>query len=104
MSQHRYTTTHSDGRRIEVMMGYDRRLDYVFMTVFDLDSEDEDILYCNLDDDEAGLTCQNVDYFRRILHRLVIHVPESMFIETTRDQHACVGNREVDHTPAGSPQ
>lgn len=99
MSQHICNTTYQQ-RPVRVTIGYDRPLNYIHMIVMRTDaSEDEDdFVYNNLDDDDAGTDCQDVDYFRRILESLAIVVPESMFAETLRDQTARIGNRVVTHT------
>lgn len=99
MSQHTYQTLYKS-RPIHVTLGYDRPLDYVFMTVLLLDAADHenDVIYSNLDDPDAGTECDDVNYFRRILHDLEITVPETMFAETMRDQKKRVGNRMLNHT------
>ena len=96
MSRHTYTTMHA-GRRTAVVMGYDRPLRYVFMTVEDLDASDDEAayLYSNLDQpDPDSLT---LDDFRTALQQLGIDVPESLFIETAADRLNNVGNRTVLH-------
>ncbi len=49
MSQVRYRTKH-DGKNIEVMAGWDPPLAHFFMTIFDLDAEDEEIIYSTIND------------------------------------------------------
>lgn len=98
MSQHLFETTDANGETVTVTMGYDRRLDYVFCTVM---KADDDFIYSNLDDDGAGIDQHDVDYYRPVLERLGISVPESVFRETAADQRGCVGNRVVIHS-AGS--
>ena len=75
MSQHILNTTMSKKRKVTVMMGYDRPLDYVFCTVM---NSDGDVIYSNLDDDRAGTDLQDVEYFRPVLQQLGIKVPEEM--------------------------
>ncbi len=94
MSQHIFETTSAKGKRVTVTMGYDRPLDYVFCTVT---AENGDIIYSNLDDDDAGTEQQEVNYYRPILEKLGVHVPESVFREVVSDQLRRVGNREVTH-------
>lgn len=94
MSQHRFRCVHQ-GQPIEVTIGFDRPLGYVFMTI--ITDDEEQILYSNLDDDVAGIHCRDVNYFRRLLQRMNITVPECMFNETLRDQIGHVGNRNVEH-------
>ena len=63
------------------------------------ESEEDSPIYSNLDDDNAGLHQQDVDYLRPVLAELGIEVPEQMFLEVQADQLMRVGNRDVDHTP-----
>jgi hypothetical protein len=92
MSQHMFKTIDSEGQILEVLMGYDRRLNYVFCVVT---REDEEVLYSNLDDDNAGTQQQDVDYYRPVLEDLGLRVPEPMFQEIKADQADRVGNRTV---------
>jgi hypothetical protein len=94
MSQHTFSSKDAHGTVVTVTLGYDRPLDYVFCTV---EAENGDIIYSNLDDDEAGTEQQNVDYYEAVLRDLGIQVPESMFREVNSDQAARVGNRVVVH-------
>ncbi|MFH6821921.1 hypothetical protein ACHRB9_19465, partial [Acinetobacter baumannii] len=86
-----------NGAPVVVSIGYDRPLDYVFLTVWSAGDEDA-VYYSNLDDEYAGIDCDDVDYYRRILAEMHIEVPISMFEETLRDQAMCVGNRVVEHS------
>lgn len=95
MSQHSCQTRNTGGELVSVLMGYDRPLDYVFCTVA---SSDGTIIYCNLDDPQAGTDQQDVRYYQSILERLHIAVPESMYLETARDQEERIGNRYVVHS------
>lgn len=96
MSQHILHTVDRKGRRVVVTMGYDRPLNYVFCTIF---TEREKLIYSNLDDANAGCTMQDVEYYRPILRRFGIQVPELMFMEVLWDQGMRVGNRTLVHTP-----
>lgn len=93
MSQHILTTTTSRGRTVTVTLGYDRPLDYVFCTVMDADG---DVVYSNLDDEMAGTELQDVEYFKLVLRKLEIDLPETMFTEVKSDQALRIGNR-VEH-------
>lgn len=88
MSHHTY-----DHKNIHVGIGYDRVLDYVFCNIYDGD----DLLYSNLDDEHAGTFQQDVDYYRPILKQFGIEVPETLFVETKRDQENCTGNRNLHY-------
>jgi hypothetical protein len=88
MSQHIYKR-----ENFEVRMGYDRPLDFVFMTV-EIRGE---VAYTNLDDAEAGTFQQDVNYYRDVLRGLDIQVPETMFAEVEADQAGRVGNKVVEY-------
>ena len=75
------------------MLGYDRQLDYVFCVV----ERDGEYVYSNLADPDAGTEQQDVAYFRQVLDRLGVVVPESMFTEVEADQRGRIGNRVVNH-------
>jgi len=94
MSQHIFETNDAQGEPVTVTMGYDRPLDYVFCTVI---APNDDVIYSNLDDDDAGTHQQDVDYYRPMLQKLGLHVPESVFREVESDQLDCVGNRVKIH-------
>jgi hypothetical protein len=97
LSQHIFETTDSQGNDLTVTMGYDRPLDFVFCTVM---TRDDDIIYSNLDDDDAGTHQQDVGYYRSVLQELGLNVPESVFREVIADQFGRVGNRVVTHAVA----
>ncbi len=96
MSQHTFITSNSRGQELTVLMGYDRRLNYVFCVVT---GQNDDLVYSNLDDDNAGIHQQDVEYYRPVLENLGLTVPESMFREVKSDQLRCMGNRDVTHGP-----
>ena len=76
----------------EVILGYDRPLDYVFCTVWNADHA---VVYSNLEDLGAGTEQQDVNYFRPVLARLGITVPEEMFAGVAEDQRQRAGNKIV---------
>jgi hypothetical protein len=88
MSRHIYKY-----RTTEVAMGYDRPLDYVFCTV----ERQGRMVYSNLSDPVAGTACQSVDYYRFVLERLGITVPEAMFAAVAEDQKTKAGNIIVEY-------
>ena len=98
MSRHSFDTV-CDGRPVQVVMGWDRPLQYVFMSVERLDEPDE-YLYSNLDDEHAK---NDVGYFLAKLNALGITVPASMIVEVVADRANNVGNRVVVHTMDGPP-
>lgn len=99
MSQHHCDSTYQ-GKPVHVVMGWDRPLQYVFLTVeleSEVDDDDEPIyVYHNFDEPEdQPLT---LDHAVAVLKRLDIAVPDSMIIETEKDRDANVGNRQVFHS------
>ena len=96
MSRHIYNTQTDELGDVQVVLGYDRPLDYVFCTI----STKKGFLYSNMSDIEALTTQQDVGYYRDILAQHGITVPESMFEQVELDQFNREGNRVVDHTPA----
>ena len=112
---HFFLTRHH-GHKVIVRLGYDRVLKYVYMTTIVDDKEPDDaryeascaafggegIVYSNLDDKAAGDECVDVNFYRRVLNRLGIVVPESMFTETLRDQQQDSADRNVEHFLPGA--
>lgn len=108
MSRHIYSTTTDDGKSVKVVMGYDRPLNYLFMTVEELsppeaaptedDDQDSPYLYSNMDDLCAGLEIQEIEYFLDILKDLQISIPEPMIAHIQEDQVNKVGNLIKDWT------
>lgn len=94
MSQHIYKTKNAEGQNLTITLGYDRPLDFVFCTIM---SQDDAVIYSNLDDDGAGTDQQDANYYRRILEQLGLHVPESVFREVISDQTRRMGNRVEIH-------
>jgi hypothetical protein len=91
MSQHIYQNDD-----LQVRMGYDRPLDYVFCIV----ERGDEMLYSNLSDEKAGTEQQDIRYFKEVLDSLGITVPSKMFEEIEKDQSQRVGNRVVEYGPA----
>lgn len=101
MSQHYFVTTHAR-RPVLVVMGYDRALNYVFMTVERLDDDRHIYLYSNRFDEEAGTHCQDVYHYRDVLADLNLTVPVSMFDEVERDRTSRIGKRIVRYHSNGA--
>jgi hypothetical protein len=95
VSQHLCVSRNSDGNTVQVVLGYDRPLNFVFCTVNLLD--DGEIIYSNLSDPNAGTRQQDVNYYRPILVAAGVTLPEAMFEQVAEDQALRVGNRVVDH-------
>jgi hypothetical protein len=100
MSQHHFVTIHAR-RPVRVVMGYDRPLNYVFMTVERMDDAEHIYLYSNRFDEEAGTHCQDVYHYLDVLLDLRLPVPMTMFSEVERDRANRVGNRIVHHYSHG---
>lgn len=111
MSQHRFQTQTSSGRKVEVTIGYDRPLNGFFLVVMDanqVDAGDEDdddvIVYSNLDDveliDLGGLTL-DLQYFKNKLAFLGITLAPAIEHELQEDRRQRVGNRVCQYDGAG---
>ncbi|RTB44102.1 hypothetical protein [Pseudomonas aeruginosa] len=111
MSRHYFNTVHN-GLPVIVYLGWDRPMQYFFLVIekpaepvddtMQDEDEDEDsgYLYTNLyESDPFGL---GLGFYRDVLQRFEIVVPESMFIEVQRDAERNVGNRIVTHQADGS--
>ena len=93
MSQHILKTKDAEGKPITVVMGYDRPLDYVFCLV----QSQDDLLYSSLTDENAGITQQDVEYYRPILATAGVNVPETMFKAVKEDQRIRAEGNKVAH-------
>jgi hypothetical protein len=121
MSQHRFATQTSSGRKVEVTIGYDRPLNGFFLVVSvaaldtaaiadlydaaDGDDDDGDVfIYSNLDDvdliDLGGLTL-DLQYFKSKLALLGIALAPSIEHELQEDRRLRVGNRVCVYDGAG---
>lgn len=112
MSNHLFKTLHN-GHAITVNLGWDRPMGHFFLVIpkpvelldTDPDADDDgefdgDFLYSNLyERNPFGL---DLDYFRGVLHRLGITLPESMYVEVLADRRNNVGNRLVTHQADGT--
>ena len=91
MSQH-IVEVAMNGNPVSVTLGYDRQINYVFCTVT---TDQDEVLYSDLDDDKARLVQQDIAYYRPVLARLGLVVPETMYAAVREDQLARRGNRLV---------
>lgn len=101
MSQH-YVYTELNGEKIIVLLGWDRPLSGYFMVVIkpiekiDEDGEsytEDEYLYSNLEDRNLsfGLS-QEPEYFKEILTKMAIVIPDEAFQIITNDGRLDVGN------------
>ena len=121
MSQHRYETQTSSGRKVEVTIGYDRPLNGFFLVVsaaalntaaiadlYDAADEDDEggdvFIYSNLDDvdliDLGGLTL-DLQYFKSKLALLGIALAPNIEHELQEDRRLRVGSRVRVYDSAG---
>ena len=103
MSQHLFRTTHQH-RPVLITMGWDRPLQYVFLTVKRLDpaedSRESDYLYTNLDDETTEPS--SLEYYCAQLTRLGLEIPPSMRHAVADDEAQNVGNKQVEYHADGS--
>lgn len=101
MSQHRFFTDDSDGRPIEVLMGWDQPMQGFFLVI---ERPDGALLYSNLDDrvlDKWHGLPRSLDHFFRKLRQLRIKVPKRMIDEVLLDERRNAGNRICLHQADG---
>lgn len=76
-------------RPVTVLMGWDQPLQYYFMVIEAEDADDP--LYCNLDDDAAGLEGKLV-YFVGRAREMGITIPDTMLARLQTDSTLNLGN------------
>ena len=113
MSQHVFNTVTMDGRPVQVVMGWDRPLQYYFLTVQALDAEwqplspegehgeSEGYLYSNLYDPEIPLVDNQLAYYSTILYELGLDVPMAMLSALSYDRSVNRGHHHVVYQPNG---
>jgi hypothetical protein len=96
MSQHQCDTKRR-GRAVRVKLGFDHRLDQLFMSVFPINAEgviqmDRALcsVFCESPEGSSG-----IDFFRDNLDALKITVPEAMIEEVLKDRRENVGNHVI---------
>ena len=85
MSQHVFTF----GKN-QVSAGWDRTLQYHFMTI--INQDDHEIVYSNINDHNAGLSIQCVDYFIHKLSTFNIRAPDNYWLQIELDRQLNTGN------------
>jgi hypothetical protein len=102
MSQHHFTTT-LDGRPTLVVAGYDRPLDDLFLTVFDLSADgDDELLFTSLVDKQHDWADPAI--LLASLARLRLPVPATFLAAILEDQRLRAGNKIVVHHFDRPPQ
>jgi hypothetical protein len=102
MSQHNFSTTYL-GKSVNVLLGWDRPLQYVFMVIIEsltTDNDDEKIIYSNLYDRASDGA--HIGYYEQKLKELGIVVPQRMFREVHQDYGFNVGNHYCDYLADGT--
>ncbi|SED29021.1 hypothetical protein SAMN05216178_6637 [Pseudomonas saponiphila] len=79
------------GRKVSVMVGYDRPLSYFFMIIEDEESPDDDLVYSNLEDPKAGFP-KTLDRYREVLAGMGMTIPETVWAAVLEDQKNNAGN------------
>ena len=97
MSQHLATAT-LDGRLVEIVAGFDRRLGDYFLQVID---ERNDMLYTSLQ--EPLLDWTDIATLRVKVADLGLQLPTQLLDEVEADGLRRAGNRIVRHTVNGPP-
>jgi hypothetical protein len=97
MSQHLATAT-LDGRPVEIVAGFDRRLGDYFLQVID---ERNDMLYTSLQ--EPLLDWTDIATLRGKVGELGLQLPSLMLCEVESDGLQVAGNRIVRHDADGPP-
>ncbi|NUZ07578.1 hypothetical protein [Piscinibacter koreensis] len=97
MSQH-LATARLNGRRVEVVAGFDRRLGDYFLQVVD---ERNDMLYTSLQ--EPLLDWTDISTLRGKVAELGLQLPSLVLCEVESDGLQLAGNRIVRHAADGPP-
>lgn len=103
MSQHHFRSTHN-GRPVLVVAGWDRPLQYVFMTVNYVDRGESgaEFLYSNLDDENALTNLTDSEYFLDVLNSLNIQTPTAMWEAIYVESILGGSNRQVEYEMDGT--
>ena len=87
-------------RPATVQMGWDARLQYQYMVIDYVDSDDDEPLYSNLSDDNAGLAGQ-LTYFVKKARSFGIEIPQAMLAKLQADEVLNLGNATSFFDAAG---
>lgn len=99
MTQRTLKTKIAD-RDVTVQMGWDARLQYHHMVIDFVDSEDDEPLYSNLSDEEAGLQ-GGLTYFAKKARSFGIEIPQTMLAKLQADEALNLGNATSAFDVAG---
>lgn len=87
-------------RDVTVLMGRDRPLQYLYMVIDYVDSEDDEPLYSNLSDVEAGLRGK-LAYFTKRARSFGIEIPSTMLARIQADEALNLTNGTSTFDAAG---
>lgn len=87
-------------REVNVQMGWDVPLQYFYMVIDFVDSEDDEPLYSNLLDAEAGFAGE-LKYFAKKARSFGIEIPSTMFARLQTDEALNLGNESSSFDVAG---
>jgi hypothetical protein len=90
-----------DGRVAFVQMGWDARLQYHYMVIDHEDSDQDEPLYSNLNDRQAGLG-GSLDYFVEQARLLGVDIPPAMIARLLADEALNIGNATSEFDAAGA--
>ncbi len=93
MSQHSYSLKHN-GEETNIMMGWDKPLQYFFM-IIEKESDIDEPFWSNLNQLEPYQ--KNLNFYLKILNELNIKLPPQMIEEVMEDQINNIGNKTVGH-------
>lgn len=101
MTQHLFDTV-LQGAPVRVVLGFERMLQELFLTVAHLNAPATgEQIYASFDDPDADR--KSVEYFRRKLESLGIEVPEAMFLAMERELVAYLPYSTVMYTMESYP-
>lgn len=92
MSQHLFTGLRQP-RFHGVLMGWDKPLQYYFMVIYKT-PDDDTPFFSNLN---LARECYTLAYYRAVLSRVSIELPEAYFDSVYMDGKRNEGNKEVTH-------
>jgi hypothetical protein len=103
MSQHHVRSDYNN-RPVLVVAGWDRPLQYAFMSVnyIERSDDEEEFIYNNLNDPEALTDIQDPTFFVELLSKLRIAVPFVLWEEIYMESALGGSNRVVHYKPDGT--
>lgn len=87
------------GRPVEIMVGFDRPLGHFFMVILDGAADDE-LVYSNLEDPEAGFP-RTLSRYQVVLKEMGLEMPEQVWADVLEDQRNNAGNLQAWYDKTG---